>query len=795
MKPVFLHMQAFGPYAQEQDIDFTKLGDKNFFLITGPTGAGKTTILDAMTFALYGTGSGNLRDGKGMRSDYAPAEFPTRVDFTFALGTRQFKVSRSPEQEVKKKRGEGTHVVPAQAALTEILADGSAKVLAAKVDQVTAAVTELLGFKADQFTQIVVLPQGEFRKFLVAESQDRKTILETIFRTGFYSRLEKILDTQAKKLQTAYDEAKAKQDLWLAQLELAKLEALAPKIAALKKAKAEAEAAVEKAAALRKTAQENLSAAQITESKFTEQELAAAALEKITARAETHDRQRQEVAAAEAALTLQEPYSAALTAHRFLVQYQRDEESARTELAAADRAWQNCRGKLQGSLAALQGTTKLSGAGSQGTAAGKVTAGTAATDAAVAPEAVAAALDQVLAKLQEEAGKLAGVSVTLQQLAAHLVEGEPCPVCGSKTHPQPATQIAAEQATLKKEIAAKKAQAQTLRTLQQQLAAAEKTCAVAGQTYTAAQKAVASQEQENAAATAKFKTALAASKFKDQQEFLHAAQKIAGLEKLRADVAAFEKDLAAATARNKRAAAAVAKLQRPDLAKIQTEFAQVSAAYDAAVQTATVRGQQLSLFTKGAGELAALAAKMEQLSAHYQIAAALAEAAKGNNPSRISLSAFVLQTILDDVLLAANQRLDTMTQGRYALKRSLVLGDARKKSGLNIEVTDAYTGVARPVKTLSGGELFLASLALALGLTDVVQAYAGGLRLDTILVDEGFGSLDPEALDAAISALTALQESGRLVGVISHVAELEERIPTRLEIIPGERGSVARWHV
>jgi exonuclease SbcC len=791
MKPVFLHMQAFGPYAQEQDIDFTKLGDKNFFLITGPTGAGKTTILDAMTFALYGTGSGNLRDGKGMRSDYAPAEFPTRVDFTFALGARQFTVSRSPEQEVKKKRGEGTRIVPAQAALTEILADGSAKVLAAKVDQVTAAVTELLGFKADQFTQIVVLPQGEFRKFLVAESQDRKTILETIFRTGFYSRLEKILDTRAKKLQTAYDEAKAKQDLWLAQLELAKLEALAPQIAALKKAKAAAAAAVAQAAALRKAAQENLSAAQVTESKFTEQELAAAALAQILAQAEAHDRQRREVAAAEAALTLQEPYSAALRAYKFLQQAQRDEDNARTACAAADQALQTCRSKLQVSLAALQLTADLRGTGATGAGAHDQTAAA----LVVAPATAAAQLDQALAKLQEEAGKLAGVSVTLQELAAHLVEGEPCPVCGSKKHPQPATKLAEQHATLHQEIAAKKAQAQTLRTLQQQLAAAEKTDAVASQTWTAAQQTLAAQTQENAAATAKFKTALAASKFTDQQEFLNAAQKIVGLDKLRADVAAFEKEVAAATARNKRAEAAVANLQRPDVAQRQTEFAEAGTVYDEAVKTATVQGEKLSLFTKGAKELAALADKMEQLSARYQIAAALAEAAKGNNPSRISLSAFVLQTILDDVLLAANQRLDTMTQGRYALKRSLVLGDARKKSGLNIEVTDAYTGVARPVKTLSGGELFLASLALALGLTDVVQAYAGGLRLDTILVDEGFGSLDPEALDAAISALTALQESGRLVGVISHVAELEERIPTRLEIIPGERGSVAQWHI
>ena len=765
MKPVFLHMQAFGPYAGEQDIDFTRLGDKNFFLITGPTGAGKTTILDAMTFALYGTGSGNLRDGKGMRSDYAPVEFPTRVDFTFTLGTRRFTVSRSPEQEVKKKRGEGQHLVPAQAALQEILADGGAKVLAAKVDQVTAAVTELLGFKADQFTQIVVLPQGEFRKFLVAESQDRKTILETIFRTGFYSRLEKILDSQAKKLQTAYDDAKAKQDLWLAQLELIKLDELAPKIAQLEQEKARADAEVKTGAAARTAAQEKLSAAQVTENKFTERELAAAALTKITARAEENARQRLEVAAAEAALTLQEPYSAALTAYKFWQQARNEEHGSHGAYDTAAQILQTCRAKLQGSLATL------------------------------APEAVEAELNQALDKLQEEAGKLAGVSSALQELASKLVEGKPCPVCGSPTHPRPADQTAAAHATLQKEIAAKKAQAKALRTLQQQLAAAEKNVAGAQKTWEAAQKTLALQEQEYVAATAKFKTALAASKFTDQQEFLNAARKIAGLDKLRADVAAFEKDVAAAAARKKRAEAAVANLQRPELSQVQAEFDRTTAAYDAAVRKATVLGEQLSLYSKGAQELAVLAGRMAKFSAAYQLAAALAETAKGNNASRISLSAFVLQTILDDVLLAANQRLDTMTQGRYALKRSLVLGDARKKSGLNIEVTDAYTGVARPVKTLSGGELFLASLALALGLTDVVQAYAGGLRLDTILVDEGFGSLDPEALDAAISALTALQESGRLVGVISHVAELEERIPTRLEIIPGERGSVAKWHV
>lgn len=186
---------------------------------------------------------------------------------------------------------------------------------------------------------------------------------------------------------------------------------------------------------------------------------------------------------------------------------------------------------------------------------------------------------------------------------------------------------------------------------------------------------------------------------------------------------------------------------------------------------------------------------MGALQEAYQTAASLAETARGNNPSRLTFSAFVLQAILDDVLQAANLRLTSMSRGRYSLSRTGDVLDARRENGLNIEVTDSFTGVARPVKTLSGGELFLASLSLALGLSDVVQAYAGGIRLDTILVDEGFGTLDSEALDMAIRTLTDLQKGGRLVGIISHVSELRERITARLEVIPGQRGSKAVFHV
>ena len=180
---------------------------------------------------------------------------------------------------------------------------------------------------------------------------------------------------------------------------------------------------------------------------------------------------------------------------------------------------------------------------------------------------------------------------------------------------------------------------------------------------------------------------------------------------------------------------------------------------------------------------------MTDLQEAYQTAAALAETARGNNTARLTFSAFVLQAILDDVLQAANLRLTSMSRGRYSLSRTGDVLDARRENGLNIEVTDSFTGVARPVK------IFLASLSLALGLSDVVQAYAGGIHLDTILVDEGFGTLDTEALDMAIRTLTDLQKGGRLVGIISHVGELRERISARLEVIPGQRGSRAIFHV
>lgn len=181
--------------------------------------------------------------------------------------------------------------------------------------------------------------------------------------------------------------------------------------------------------------------------------------------------------------------------------------------------------------------------------------------------------------------------------------------------------------------------------------------------------------------------------------------------------------------------------------------------------------------------------KLEQ---QYAVVGTLSDVANGNNAHNLSLQRFVLSVLLDDVLISAGHRLETMSKGRYQLLRKEDVGDRRSKSGLDLEVEDAYSGKRRPVATLSGGESFMAALSLALGLSDVVQAYAGGIRLDALFIDEGFGSLDPDSLDLAINTLIDLQATGRMVGVISHVPELKERIDTRLDVLVDRAGSSTR---
>lgn len=774
MKPLQLTMRAFGAYADEQTIDFTLLGDKNFFLIHGPTGSGKTTILDAISFALYGSASGDLRESKSLRSDYAPAEQKTEVEFTFKSGEHIYQVLRAPEQELKKQRGEGTRKVPAAAALFKLLSDGSKDPLAAKSDEVTKKVTEIIGFKAEQFRQIVLLPQGEFRRFLIAESKDRKAILETIFKTELYRRIETLLAERSSTIDNNYQTLKQQRQFILDSTECADSEQLDASIQLLWQRQNEETAALQTADARLTAAKLQLQQAQQLHNAFTEAAAAQAALLTLTEQRSAVAAVKTEAAQAEKAALLEEIYNSTLRAHKHNQECQTAAQNALQATLNTKNDLQELHRQLSEQLQQLDGQ-----------------AVTTAADLNKALEL----LNQRILQLHSEAAKLSGVTAELERLAAALADNEPCPVCGSLQHPHPATVSAAQRTDLQRQTQIISNQTRALQQLQQQYQQTQLQLAGCEATQKSSQTAAEAAMQEFSALRQHFKERLEASDFGSQAAFLAAMRTEARRQQLQQTIAAYEQNLAAATDRLQRAQNAIDGKTAPELTACQDAEQQADALYRQLTAQTAVTAKELTDLQTAQLRLQELEKQMGALQEAYQTAASLAETARGNNPSRLTFSAFVLQAILDDVLQAANLRLTSMSRGRYSLSRTGDVLDARRENGLNIEVTDSFTGVARPVKTLSGGELFLASLSLALGLSDVVQAYAGGIRLDTILVDEGFGTLDSEALDMAIRTLTDLQKGGRLVGIISHVSELRERITARLEVIPGQRGSKAVFHV
>ena len=673
MKPLQLTMRAFGAYADEQTIDFTLLGDKNFFLIHGPTGSGKTTILDAISFALYGSASGDLRESKSLRSDYAPAEQKTEVEFTFKSGEHIYQVLRAPEQELKKQRGEGTRKVPAAAALFKLLSDGSKDPLAAKSDEVTKKVTEIIGFKAEQFRQIVLLPQGEFRRFLIAESKDRKAILETIFKTELYRRIETLLAERSSSIDNNYQTLKQQRQFILDSTECADREQLDASIQLLLQRQKEETAALQTAAARLTAAKLQLQQAQQLHNAFTEAAAAQAALLTLTEQRSTVAAIKTEAAQAEKAALLEEIYNSTLRAHKHNQECQTAAQNALQATLNTKNDLQELHRQLSEQLQQLDGQ-----------------AVTTAADLNKALEL----LNQRILQLHSEAAKLSGITAELERLAAALADNEPCPVCGSLQHPHPATVSAAQRADLQRQTQIISNQTRALQQLQQQYQQTQLQLAGCEATQKSTQTAAEAAMQEFSALRQHFKERLEASDFDSQAAFLAAMRTEARRQQLQQTIAAYEQNLAAATDRLQRAQNAIDGKTAPELTACQNAEQQADALYRQLTAQTAVTDKELTELQTAQLRLQELEKQMGALQEAYQTAASLAETARGNNPSRLTFSAFVLQAILDDVLQAANLRLTSMSRGRYSLSRTGDVLDARRENGLNIEVTDSFTGVA-----------------------------------------------------------------------------------------------------
>ncbi|MDD3673983.1 AAA family ATPase [Thauera propionica] len=1039
MKPLKLSLQAFGPFATREEVDFTRLPPGALFLIAGPTGAGKTSILDGITYALYGDTSGGERSAREMRSHHADAALQTEVELEFALGAQRYRVRRVPEQTRAAQRGGGVVNAPAKAELFRLDANGVDWVpLAQRTTEVTALVEDLLGFKADQFRQVVLLPQGQFRKLLAASSAEREKILETLFGTATYKRLQDALKAEAAALRERGEKAALQRQTLLGQAGVDTMDALVARRDALQGQLVTLGDAEQQARAEDTAARAALQHGQAVEAQFAEAAAAAAALQALEAGKAELDAQRLRLEQARRALQVLPADAALASARRSAdearqreTQAARDAAEAVHRLGQAETALQAETARAPEREAAQRELLRLEGLAEAVARLAQAEAEAARSEAAriAADKALAAATatQQTLATrrttlaarieaLQPLAGNCAALELRLQQaeqraralaalaaarkqlagreaeetkartrhdaaqraagearakaaaldagwrqaqaaiLAAHLHDGEACPVCGSAAHPSPARhegelpteqtlQAAAElareaetaldaarqalnaaelaRATAAAEVATRAAELQPVesqpadgaapehpqsvvaegtpatdaaelrrhldaaraaaleleplraqlqttdaelanaaivgehartqaaeaasaaraaqhvaderragvpdalrtpaalqagiaqaqdtrqrleRALQQaqsaQGEAASRAAALRAQHATLAEGAQAAQVRVGEAAQ-QFVGALQAAGFwpggadegtVDQGEAawraaLLSPERITALE---AAVRDADDRRAAAHERAGRAAQAVAGLLRPDLAALDARATAARVQVEAVVDRIGQTRSELRTVTDTLARLDEIARESGAIEAEYRVVGHLADIANGNNGRNLTFQRYVLAALLDDVLRAASLRLSAMSRGRYQLQRREDVADARRAAGLDLEVFDEYTGRTRPASTLSGGEGFMASLSLALGLSDVVQAYAGGVQLDTLFIDEGFGSLDPEALDMAMKALIDLQQRGRTVGVISHVEEMKQQIDVAIEVVQGVRGSRVR---
>lgn len=1018
MKPLYLEIRAFGPYAGVQAVDFSQLRDYRFFLIHGPTGSGKTSLLDAICYALYGDTSGKVRSGENMRSDYAAASEGTAVVFDFAVGENRYRVRRSPRQWLARKRGAGSLVEVGESASLYRLDETRREtaVLAEKSQRVTAEVQRLLGFRSDQFRQVVLLPQGDFRRLLLADSSERQEIMQTLFRTEYYGTVEQRLKETLKEWTERYTELDAKLQELQTLAGVSDWAELQRQIAADEVNLAQLRNQTDASANAAAQARQVLTAAQLARQVLDEREQARAAFAMIQRERPAVDDRRAELLRAQRA----EEAAGAVTLARERWQdretaaglwqtstVERAKAAGLWEMAAGD--WEMIRRREPELERLTQEKKRLADIGVRNQALSQALAAArnhrdnalaAIADLRQADESLAA-LQQKLAELQEREeqairlgaeaggreaagrqwrtvlenreklervqGELAGAATALQAtandtaairaswekakadlenlqneweqgqaalLAGGLADGQPCPVCGSLHHPAPAgsggrlpdpaelrrakmfaEQLAQEvEQAVQREYAAQSARDSLeqhrlllltelgeygkwpLQRCRQVLTEARQSWQLAVQAQTAAtglkqqreqsrqqmeqlrsdrdlkeQNRTAAESQAQAtAAVARERQAEVPEEYRDGNNLEQALQevqaRIAELSRLLSDAqrqaAAASESLAKATGQeeerrlaleraqetwaaadaakqqrilsvgfdseedyqaavrpaatrsawdqavqdfDRRLSAAVERLDRaesaagrigedPDVAGREADYA-AAAQREQELRIAAARIQdRLQLQRSQAERFAQLQAGRQEAEARHSLYSGLWEIAAGRFTG-VSFERYVLGFLLDEVNLHANLRLKGMTRGRYQLRRKEERDDKRRGAGLDLEILDGYTGEARPVQTLSGGETFLASLSLALGLADVVQARAGGIYLETLFVDEGFGTLDTEALDLAIKALIDLQQGGRLVGIISHVPELTERINARLEVIPTERGSRAEFHI
>ena len=891
MRPLKLTLSAFGPYAGETAVDFESLGESGLYLITGDTGAGKTSLFDAITFALYGEASGSSREASMLRSQYAAPETPTWVELVFTHAGKRYTVRRNPEYERPSRRGGGFTKQAADAAL--LLPDGRT---VTRAKDVTQEIQTLLGLDRNQFSQVAMIAQGDFLKLLLADTRDRQAIFRDLFHTGAYRVFQEKLkeeaaaadrvcrelrqgiaqylggiaaaegDSDAAGLQQA-SEGKLPMEEALSLLEkrnardAERLEEIGNALSGLDRRIAENHASLSRAEELERAEAERLAAEKTLQQQTNRQEGLEQALHDAEKRLPEAEKLGNDAAALEALLP---EYDA-----REQLRLARQKTRQRLD---AEKAAQEENGRRRERLSAELEEERTESRGKQLSAFLQTD-----KDLREAERKLAQAQDaycRAQAKSDTETHRYedmnrAFLSEQAGVLARTLEEGLPCPVCGSREHPAPARasldapseqqlkqqKQTADRARQEAESMSRTAQGlrgQTGAILQEQqkragelwdtlpagdvCEAAERERGALRQQHAELVRAIA-EEEEKLRRKAELDAAIPKKETEEKQlhdSLLTSLETVAGLdaelvqtdlrlrqaeeklahpsrreaeaaclamrqtqqqirksaEKAREDLAACRTACAELEGRIRQLRALNEKAEAPDkdaLLKEREQLKEDKKQTDERYRTVLLRLNTNRSMLSGIREKSGA---LEQAEKRLTWLRALSNTANGTvtGKEKIMLETYVQMTFFDRILARANTRLMVMTGGQYELRRRPEAENNRAQSGLELNVIDHYNGTERSVKTLSGGESFKASLSLALGLSDEIQSSAGGIRLDTMFVDEGFGSLDEESLAQAIRALSALTESSRLVGIISHVSELKEKIDRQIIVTKQKTG-------
>lgn len=905
MRPLKITMSAFGPYAGEVTLDMQKLGKSGIYLITGDTGAGKTTIFDAISYALYGEASGNYRENTTLRSKYASADTPTFVELEFEYNNEIYKINRNPEYPRPNKRGEGFTKQSANAEL--VMPDGS---VITKIKEVSAKVEEIIGINKNQFSQIAMIAQGDFRKLLNCETNERSKIFRKIFKTEPYHNIEIKLSSLFNELKRNREKEKSGIEQYINQLKCNENDTLSleleraksgdvliedviklageiinkdtleytktqkniesineeiekinsniklyenqeatknayakasAKLEELKTKRNDCEKAYKSAEAQRERLDDLTRKINLINSKMPKYDELKSLENSINERTQSFEKsnnllklKQQEITLLEKEIdekskALEEVKGADLLVQKLTVQKEEINKKAetlkelKTEIDRCKTEQKNLKNAQSFAKSALDEYGALENEYNQ----------------------------IYIAFFNEQAGIIAD----------ELKDGEPCPVCGSTSHPNLArkSENAPSQADVESaQNLVKKAQEKADKARDTASALKSRFDEIAANVKSAAKKLfgtddnvfddynsnISALKKEYDRTLALLKTAneklnlyqkldKEIPKIQEKQKSL--SDEISTLNTQKASDEAFISENA------KRVTSIKSELdfESADLAKDKlkeytnlsndiknaieknkNDFDDIKSKYDTQKGTKASLENALKEFKEI--DLASLNEKSLKLNEHkkdvdktakslysriesnkllvdnisekrdilkgyddkYVWLKALSETANGDisGKEKITLETFVQMTYFDSIIRKANIRLLTMSDGQYELVRRSDAETLKKNEGLALDVIDHFNGSSRSVSTLSGGESFMASLCLALGLSDEIQSSNGGIKLDTMFVDEGFGSLDGEALDRALSALTSLSQGNRLVGIISHVDALCDRIDNKIVI-------------